>query len=271
MNKPHREGELQGKEGCEDLGHVLDYFPIKNYKRKRWLTVIAGVFAILIAIGLFIKLFVNLTNAIQRHGRAMILGTIPFPIAIYAIILVGGIVIVILAKIHWWDSITLFKNGLIQEKGLRNQVWYYENTDRFDNYVTQIKFGGSIISDKAKVILEHGTRRHLIILDNFIRMPDLIKSLRASILPGLFQRARRQLEAGQVLHFHNNLSSSTLGVKINQEVHPYQAVQAEIKNHIVKLHQKAYPRTLLFKSSITRIRNLDLLLDLLDNPPNPRN
>lgn len=269
MTKLEQKSKFHQEAKHEDLGHVLDYFPIRNHKLIRWLTLITGVIAILAAIVLSVKLFINLINAIQIHGRAMVLGIIPFPTAIYLTILVGGILFVVLAKLHWWDGIILFKNGFIRNRGCQKQVWYYEKTNRFDNNVTQIKFGGSMIGDKTMILLEDGSKNRLVIQGNFIRTQDLIQSLRASILPGLFQRARQQLEGQLTIHFHNNLSASHLGIEIDQAVIPYQAIHTEIKNRTVKLQQKANSGKLLFKSSINRIRNLDLLLDLLDNPPNP--
>lgn len=268
MTKLHRKSKLPVKDGDKDLGHILDVFPTRHYKLKRWLILILGVLTILTAIGLIINLFVNLMAAIEAHGRGIILGAIPFPIAIYAIILAGGIVLVILAKIHWWDCITLFETGLIKDKGNRVQIWYYENTDRFDNYVVKIMFGGSIIGGQVKILLEDGSKRRLVIRDNFISMPDLIQTLRARVLPGLFTRARLQLDEGQVLHFNKKLSANALGVEISREVFPFEAIHAEINNRTIKLHQKESPRELLYKSNISRIRNLDLLLDLLENPPN---
>lgn len=271
MTKSHLKGEMPVKDGGKDLGHILDYFPTRNYKLKRWLMLIAGVLGILTANGLIINLFVNLTTAIQTHGPAMILGIFPFPIVFYTIILVVGIILVIFVKVHWCDCITLFETGLIKDVGNRVQVWYYENTDRFDNYVTHIEFGGSIIGGQAKIFLEDGSKRRLVIRDNYNRMPDLIQTLRARVLPGLFQRARQQLVNGQVLHFHNDVSASAHGVEINHQVYSYEALQAVIKNRTLKLKPIEKPSELLIKSSITRTRNLDLFLDLLENPPYPKN
>jgi hypothetical protein len=269
MTKPCRKGELPKNYGGKDLGHILNYFPTRNYKLKRWLMVIAGVFVILTAIGLIINRLLNLTTGIQTHGRAMILETFPFPIVIYAIILVGGIILVILSKLRWWDCITLFEAGLIKEKGNCVEVWFYEDTDCFDNYVINIIFGGSIVGGQVKILLEDGSKGSMIIRDNFIRMPDLVQTLRSRVLPGLIERARLQLDEGQVLHFNKKLSASAHGIEINHEVLPYKAIQAEIKNHTIELLQKENPRKLLYKSSVTKIRNMDLFLDLLDNPPNP--
>lgn len=268
MKNPHPKVKSPGNDRGKDLGHILDHFPRRSYKLKRWLPLIFGGLVIIAAIGLIISLLFNTKTAVQAHGRAVILGTFPLPIAYYILMLIGGILIVILAKIHWWDSITLFETGLIKDKGNRVKIWYYNNTDRFDNHLTQTMFGGSVIGERVKIILEDESKKHLVIKNDWIRMNDLIQALRMRILPDLFQRARQQLRDGQLLHFNKRLQARVSGLEIDGELYPYDQINAEITNRSIKLHQKENPKVLLFKSKIPRVRNLDLLMDLLENPPN---
>lgn len=207
-------------------------------------------------------------NAIQAHGRAIILGIFPFPILTYAAIFVVGILFVFLAKVHWWDSITLFENGLIKDQAHRVQVWYYENTERFDSSLNQILFGGSLIGLRANIVLEDDNKNRLVIRNNYIHMSDLVETLRNSVLPRLFQEAREQLLAGKTRHFNNNLHARALGLEINGELFAYDQINAEINNRAIKLYHKESPKDPVYKSKISRIRNLDLLLDLVEKSIN---
>lgn len=269
MNKPHPKRKSPERDKINDLGHILDHFPTQNYKLKRWLPLIIGVLSILAATGLLILLFFNVKNAIQAHGRAIILGIFPFPILTYVGVFIVGILFVFLAKVHWWNSITLFENGLIKDQAHRVQVWHYENTERFDSSINQILFGGSLIGLRAKIVLEDETNKRLVIRRKYIRLPDLIQTLRNSVLPVLFQKAREQLLAGETLHFNNHLQARALGLEINGELFAYDQINAEINNYGIKLYHKDSPKDPVYKSKISRIRNLDLLLDLIEKPINP--
>lgn len=271
MAEPIPQKKVPGLKESDDLGHVIDYFPTRNYRLKRWLPLVGGVIAILAAIGLIINLFENTKTAIQAHGPAILFSVVPLPLAIYLILLFGGIIFVILARIHWWDSITLFETGLIKEKRNKVQVWYYENTERFDNEITQIMFGGSIVGGKMKIVLEDASKRQFKIRNRYTHMSDLVQALRARVLPGLFQRARQRLSNGQVLHFGEKLKASDKGLEINNEIIPYEAIVTEVAQQSLKLFKETNPKKLLYKSEFTKIRNLDLLLDLIENPPKQAN
>ena len=250
-----------------DLGHIIDYYPTKNYRLKRWLPLIAGVFAILAAIGLLFNLFIVTRTAIQAHGPAVLISIIPMPTILYALLLVVGIFLVIQARIHWWDCLTLFENGIIKEKGNKQQVWHYHDTVYFDNAITQIMFGGSMIGGRLKILLEDGSKRRFLIRNRYTRMEDLVNTLRSRVIPGLFQRAHQTLRDGQILHFGQNLKANEKGLDIDKETISFDSITTEISKSSIKLLSVSNPKKLLIKLKINKIRNLDLLLDLIENPP----
>lgn len=262
---------VPGSNQNQDLGHIIGYFPTRNYHFKRWLPLIGGILTILVAISLIINLILNTTTSIQSHGPAIVLSVVPFPLAGYLILLFVGIIIVFFSRIHWWDSITLFETGVIKEKGKSVQVWHYNNTNQFDNNITQIMFGGSIIGGRLRILMEDESKRQFTIRNRYTRMPDLVQTLRAKVLPGLFQRARQRLSDGKEIQFNDKLKAYDKGLEVNKEIIPYDAITAKITQNSLKLHQKTNSKKLLFRSAIPKIRNLDLLLDLIENPPKQSN
>jgi hypothetical protein len=269
MHQPEQQCLPLENDRVTDLGHVLDHFPVQNHIIKRWLLLILGVLTILAVITLTVNLVNRMWTAIQLHGRAILLGIFPFPTAFYALLLVTGILMVFLARIHWSDSITLCDTGFVKNNRNSVHIWQYADTQSFDSHIKQIIFGGSIVSTRVKVILEDSTHKRWVIRNNYIRMDDLILLLRLKILPGLVERAHQRLADGETIKFHKDLQATQDGLSINGEFTPYDQIETVIHNQLIKLHQIDNPKVLKFKSKISHLTNLDVLLDLLNIPPNP--
>lgn len=269
MNHPHQHNKRSEKNTVAELGRVLDHFPVQNHIIKRWLTLVLGVLMILVAIALTANLIYRMWTAIQFHGRAILLGVLPFPTAFYALFLVGGIIMVSLARVHWSDNITLYEMGVVKYTRNRVRIWQYAATQSFDSNVKQVVFGGSIVSTRVKVTLEDSTHRRWVIRNDYIRMDELIHLLRLNILPGLVERAHHRLAGGETIKFHRGLQATQDGLNITGNFTPYDQVETVIHNQVIKLHQKGNPEIFLFKSKISQVTNLDVLLDLLKIPPNP--
>jgi hypothetical protein len=268
MNQQYQPDPQSEYDQNASMGHVLDHFPVQNRIVKHWLPLVFGVILILAGIALTANLIFRMQAAVQLHGRAILLTILPSPTAYYALILFGGIIITILVRVHWSDSVTLFQMGVVKEQGNRGKTWQYQTTQRFDSHIKQVIFGGSTVSTRVKVILEDNHRR-LILRNNYIRMDDLIHLLRLNILPGLIERANHRLAEGGKIEFHKSLQATQHGLIINENLTSLDQIETVIQNQWIKLHQKGQPELLLFKSKLSNIKNLDVLLGLLSIPPSP--
>lgn len=250
----------------EALGKSLDHFPLANYQLKRWLPLIVGGLFILTSIILILILIIETSTQIAFHGRAIILGIFTLPTVLYVLLFFAGILLIHLAVRHWHDGIQLYEAGLSQQTAKREKTWLFDATQRFDSFITQVMFGGSIVSTRIKIIFEDGSDNHFIIRNRYDRMLALIEAVRERVVPDLIERAHRRLLNGETLYFHENLQADSLGLLINGQVTAYDQVESRINNQVIKLHQKDNPKAILFKSAITQIRNFDVLLNLLENP-----
>lgn len=269
MNQLDQHRHPSENNNVADLGRVLDHFPVQNRITRHWLPLAIGVLMILAAIALSVNLVNRMWTAIQLHGRAVLLSIFPFPTAFYALILITGILLVILARVHWSDSITFFDSGFVKYFRNHVRIWQYASTRRFDSHVKKVIFGGSIVSTRVNVILEDSANRQWVIRNDYIHMDELIHLLRLKILPGLVERAQHSLAEGETIKFHKGLHATQDGLNINGDLTPYDQIETVILNQMIQLHQKASPEVLIFKSKISSVTNLDLLLDLLKIPPNP--
>jgi hypothetical protein len=248
------------------LGNLLNHFPVFNHGRKRWLTVILGGISILVAIGLTIQLIANTSENINIHGRAVVLRIFPYPVALFAGLFFGGLLAVILAILSWHDGITLFETGLILRKGNRDHTWIYKDTSRFDTYITNINFGGSVVSISAQIILENGNNQRLMIKNKYDKMPVLVDNLRGLILPELIKKCRLQLHSGENLFFHKFLQINKDNIIIEGSARPIADVDYLQRNKVFTLFDKNNPKKRYLKLKYHQIRNLDVLIDLLENP-----
>lgn len=246
---------------------MVNHFPVHNYLFKRWFSLLLGCGLVLGTIGLSVHLILTTWARIIIHGRAVILTIFPLPTAAYGIVFIVGILLIIHSIIHWNDSITLYEKGFVQSAGKKEQTREYAHTNRFDSHITQIMFGGSVVSTKERIILENGSNRRWVIRRPYTYMDKLIQTLRQNILPGLILRARQQLSEGAVLTFHKYLQASGSGLEFKDDQIAFADVGPEIENGVLKLHKIDQTDRVFFKSKVTHIKNLDVLIDFLENPP----
>lgn len=234
---------------------------------KRWLPIILGGLLIFASIGLTIFLAIQTWDRINVHGRAVIINVFPIPTLLYFLLLMTGAILITLTIINWQNNIELFEKGLIQRTARRKKPWIYEDTKRFDIHITQITFGGSMVSIQVRIFFEGADSNRLVIHNRYAQMTELINQLRSLILPKLIDISRQRLQLGEILEFHKTLQAKNGSFSIHGELTPIEEIAFSLENQILKLHKKANPKQVVFKSKIQRIKNLDLLLNLLENPP----
>ena len=161
----------------------------------------------------------------------------------------------------------LGENELIEHNGKKQRVWVYEETQRLDTAITNIQFGGSIVGTRVKLLLEDGDKRQWIIHNRFENMAELIDSIRSEILPHSYKKALQKLARDEKIVFHSDLKATKTGFEVKDQPIPWSdGLQPIQKNNhlILRAHDDEEP---LFKANVKKIKNLDLLLCLFDNPP----
>jgi len=249
------------------LGQMIKHFPVSKRNLKRWLSIGIGTGLIfLAAIAIFSGILTTWT-AVESHGRAVVLRTLPLPLVIFFISLPTGILLLIFAKLHWQDGITLYEKGIVVRKGKRNQCWMWDTVERFDTRIEHVKFATSIIRIRSQLILENGQGQRLRISDRYDEIGDMITRFRQNLLPRLFSKTLHLINQGRSVIFHPDLSVIKNGFTIKKNTYPWDSLEKpNINNGTLRIN-KLPDQTLLYKSNIKKIRNLDTLLALLENPP----
>lgn len=248
------------------LGQSLAEYPRRNWQVNRWLFLILGILSTLTSIGLTTLLASETLNRINNHGRAVILSVVPLPIALYGLLFVFGSVLIILVIVFWQDHISVFTKGLIVRTARRDTTWLYQDTVRFDSYINEINFGGSAVSTQVKIILVSRSDQRWVIRNRYDKMNELIESLRTLILPTLIADGRQRLTHGDTLAFHKHLIAGQHGLQVKNAIIPFTSVEHSFDNKVFSLYDKEDRKSVLFKAKIHQITNLDLLVNLLDDP-----
>lgn len=250
-----------------DLGQKLNHYPTRRLGLKRWSAIIIGYLLIISAVLFSLIHFINTWQLVSIHGRAIVLNRISTPLTLLGLILPMGVLMIIFANFHSSDGITLYDKGLLENRGLKEHIWLWESTHRLDTRITKVKFGGSLIALKIKVLLENHQQGRYIIRNRFDSMDDLIYQIRLNVLPLLVKIAHRQLLRGETITFHKNLTATYPGLKINNGLLPWKELsKAQVEKDQLKLYKKNNPGE-IFKSNIQGVKSLDLLLHLIKNPP----
>ena len=252
------------------LGEEVDYFPISCQSMNRWLTVILGILLILDAAVFGLINIINAVNAIKSHSRAVILARITDPMFALCLVLPLGILLLIIAAVNWQNGLMLYEDGLILRRHGKEIIWFWRSIRQFDNQVTFIKFSGNTIGTQRTITLKDDQNKTLRIRDQYERMDELIDHLRESILPELFTRSRGQLLKGESVTFHQDLIASSEGLQIKNALIPWDDLQISVSKKGNLSITNKMDQTFLFKSKTRRIRNLDVLMYLLENPPNSK-
>ncbi len=251
----------------KQLGALLGYFPLQNRGLKRWFPLILGGLLFLASTGLIIVLVINACERITLHGRAIILSVFPYPAILYGGMFMAGLLAVSLALIFWDDGLTLYESGLVLCKARREHLWVFKAINRFDSHITKVTFGGSPVNVRVAIILEEKAKRRLVINSHNANSLALTESLRDLILPELIIKSRQSLLMGNRLFFHRHLQANQHEIIIHGRPLPINSIAYRQKNQVITLYAKDKPEEIYLKLKCYQVRNLDVLIDLLNNPP----
>ena len=249
-----------------ELGQEIATFHSRNQTSLRVIGLAFGISIILAASGFFILRFSEMVTAIRLHSRAIILHHAPSLLLLLACIPLG-VLILLITGINWNNHLTLYEGGFIRSWGLRKKTWYWQSTTRLDTRITHIKLGANIINMRIKLLMAN-QNENLVIRNRYRPMQDLIHQIRSILVPILWKQALGQLARNESVSFHKGLVATWLGLEIRGVQVPWHLIDtAIIKNHKLIL-QGVQEIEKLIQVNLNQINNLDLLLFLLNNPPN---
>ncbi|MDT8381338.1 MAG: hypothetical protein RQ728_03660 [Brevefilum sp.] len=242
------------------------FFP-KDHNLKRWGMLISGGMLILTASVFVTLIALNTYTSVLRHGRAVLLNKITAIFPMVLILIPIGLLLILWAKNHWEDQLILNESGLFQKKGKKEQSWHWDETEKLDTIITEIQFGGSSVGTRVKLLLTGTNKKKWLIRNRYENILDLVDHIREKVLPDLYHQAKQNLAHNQEIEFHTSLIASKEGLRfVDQQIPWDEQIISQVKgnNLIIKNQENQEP---LFKTKLRKIKNLDLLLCLVENPP----
>lgn len=247
-------------------GGKVKGYPIRRQNLKHGFWILTGVLLILMALALLLNGAFTSWHAVQAHGRSVLLRTAPLPLLGFLLALVMGILTLSITSRHWADHVTLYVNGLNIKQGKQQTFLSWQTIQRFDTRIKVVKFATSNIAVRSKMLLEINAGQSYKITDRFEGVSDLIGQVRNRLLPILYQTTLQRLKAGEDILFHPQLTAETEGLRIHGETYPWDEVQGRIHRRSLRIRETTDDQT-LFNQKTKKVKNLDLLMTLLENPP----
>jgi hypothetical protein len=263
----HNIDEIKTTPPISDM-EIEVFFP-RNKNLKNWGVVTLGGLFILGGSLFSVLLIMETYTAVIRHGRAVLLSKMIPILPLLLIVLPAGNLLILYAKNHWDDRIALQENGLFLKKGKKEQFWYWGDTTRLNTGITEIQFGGSAVGTKIKLLLQDENQNHWVIRNQYQEMDDLVEGIRAKVLPHLYDQAMLKLGQGDQIRFHPEIIAAKASLKIKDQSLSWDKIEKPtIKNNkLLFTNQKNGGG--IYKFGLQEIENLDLLMCLIDNPPDP--
>lgn len=264
MDQQHQAFPETQKSYSSDFGTSLETFPIQNQIFKRWFWLLFGILVTLIAISLSLNQLSTILTTVRIHGRAVILIHAPYLLFLFFTILPIGLIILVETFLHWSNRLILFEKGLVVYQGARKRKWHWQSTTLLDTRITHIRFGGSIIDTRIKFVLGN-QKETLKITDRYKSMENLIQRVRSLLLPILSEWAVNHSNNDGPVRFSNDLSLSENGLMIKDTEISWDVLASpEIKNQRLYLYE-LISHNKIYQRKIKKIKNLDLLIYLLNN------
>ncbi|MCB2202407.1 hypothetical protein KQH56_00220 [bacterium] len=265
VSAPGAKPKVREHRAVNPSGKVKDY-PVRRQRLKNVFWILIGVLLLISALALLLYGVFTSWRAVQAHGRSVLLRTAPLPLLGFLIALVMGILILSTTSQHWGDHITLFVNGLDIHKGKQQNFLPWQAITRFDARIKVVKFATSNLDIRSKMLLVGDAGRNYTITDQFENLSDLIGQVRNRLLPILYQSTLQRLGAGEEISFHKHLAAKSEGLVVHGHTYAWEDVQSRIHRRSLRIRQTS-DDTNLFRTKTKRVRNLDLLMTLLENPP----
>ncbi len=251
----------------QNLGRKIAEYRCQKDELKRWFFSALSILIIVLSLIFVMLQAYNAFTVIPRHGRAILVNRTPTMLTFLIIGLLFAFAAYIYARINRHSEITLYENGLIYKRGKREQVWYWHDTTRFDIYVEKVKFGKNTIEEVLKILLDGKQGRNWVLKQGCDDLKSLTGHLQKNILPVLYEKANHRLNNGETLVFNKNLSAIRNGLELKNCFRHWGDIggtQFEDGYFMIKC---GLDYSKQFEYRVNQIRNLDLLLHLIENPP----
>ncbi|MGI6740098.1 MAG: DUF6585 family protein [Brevefilum sp.] len=250
------------------LGDLLDSFPLSNRMFYQWFQMIVGILLIITGTYLSIKYLVKTQAAIHTYGRAILLNPDSWLIFALLLFLPPGILLIKNAFRHQNDAVHLYEKGLLVRRGKRERTYRWANITNLATPITTIKFGGDTITTYSKILLNKSDQSVKIISSRYERMTELIHKVREILLPVILNDALSRLKRHEFIDFGKEIRGNQAGLEIRGTHYKWQDLQEPLVEYsTLNLFQNEDENPIL-RSNVKRIKNLDVLIHLIKNPPN---
>jgi hypothetical protein len=248
----------------QSLGRVIHQFPLRRGRLVGWVLASIAVVALAGAVLGLVFGVILIYSRYYRFGPALALKDIPLPALLVLSLSVIGILAARRASAIWNKRIILQVNGLVILDRRGPHPWRWEEIVAFQSAVNRqyALFIYTGTSHRYTLYKFNGDR--LVLDDSLVEVEMLADAIRSRLYPLLLDQAWQAYQAGKRVSFGPISLNQTAGLRIGNQVFPWQVVQsASILDGrlIVKINDASRSRTLRIRGE--KLLNPDVLLTLL--------
>lgn len=260
---PEDESDLSNDQPVSAQLHPTEpsrYFLVHNWSLNRWLLMIMAGLLLLLSVSVLIRTLLTSWTAVQIHGRAILLRSIPTPLVISTLVFLVGVILITFTIQHWKDHLQLTAHALVLQRGRHALRWQWDSISALDTHLKRVKFGTGVVSERITIRLRNQDGDLLVLRNPYDDMPEISRQVREHVIPRLLNTI-----PWADIRFHPDLSITPAGIRFKDREIPWQALERAscVKAHLeirLRGEKKAAARFRL-----KDISNSDLLLTILEN------
>lgn len=214
-----------------------------------------------------IILFFESRSRTMVHGPAILLAVLPLPLSLILFGFILGLILLIVSFTSYHNALYLYENGFIIRNGRHLSPWAWSEINRFDAARIKKKIARQPFKEQYVIHITAQSGRQLTLHNQYQQFETLLQHLRSKIVPTLYAKAIQQLSHHKPIQFHPDLQVTSQGIQFKNRTYAWKQVEPPKTTKgllILSLKGNGQP---LFKSKFSKIWNLDLLLTLLETPP----
>ena len=243
------------------LGAPKRYFPVKYLNRVG--SLVAFFFLLSAAVMVFLDGLLVTYLAYQKHGPAVIGDSLVVPGILAFVLFLAGVAAGWWAFVNWGRGVVVYERGFAVHDRKGFQLWPWEEIVSLTQAVTRHYASENSTGMTHVYRLVNRQNQRLVLSDVYTKVEELAIIIQAAILPGLYEQAARQYNAGQRLVF-GPVTIDQAGIQIGKKTYAWAEVrQVSIQRGILKVSKTESGWFSGASAPVSVIPNLNVLLNII--------
>ncbi len=250
----------------DELGPVVDTFPLKRVFLARWGYLVLGVLCLLGALLIGGWGGWDVYQRYYAHGPSVVARSVVFPILAGLPLLIIGLAGLHTAWLNWPKVAIICQNGLEvhRREGIFSCQW--EAVASLRSISTTRLILGIPAGPNQRIIVTREDGERLLLDDSYSRAAQLVELIKQKTLPLIYTRVMSEINAGHTVKFGPFQLNADRGLSIRTETYSWEQI-AEPAIRFGTLHLNIINpdgKTNQVRVNVADIPGIEILLSVID-------